>query len=171
MSLDQWIVLHANLAGGSSLFVGNIVIFLAEYLPYFVVIAFLYFAFRSRQAFFERMHLFAEGVGAAIIARGFVEVFRFFIHRPRPFVDDHAIVALLNETSYSFPSGHATFFFALSTVVYFYDKRWGVWFFFASTVISLARIMGGVHYLTDIIGGVILGIFVSILTHSFLRRF
>ena len=111
-----------------------------------------------------------EGIGAAIIARGFVEVIRFFFHRPRPFADNPAIISLLNETSYSFPSGHAAFFFALSTVVYIYNKRWGVWFFIASSVIGFARIMAGVHYLTDIIGGAVLGIVVGFGVYKMLKK-
>ncbi|PIQ68416.1 MAG: hypothetical protein COV91_04220 [Candidatus Taylorbacteria bacterium CG11_big_fil_rev_8_21_14_0_20_46_11] len=178
MNIDQWIVLYANLTGGSSLWAGNVVLFLAEYFPYLVVVAFLYFAFKygrhslsvspSKEG--EKFRLIVEGIGAGIVARGFVELIRFFIHRPRPFMDISSIVPLFSETSYSFPSGHASFFFALSTVVYLYNKRWGAWFFVASTVITLARVMAGVHYLSDIVGGAVLGITVGILVRSLFHR-
>ncbi|MSU56498.1 MAG: phosphatase PAP2 family protein [Candidatus Taylorbacteria bacterium] len=95
---------------------------------------------------------------------------RLFVHRPRPFVADPNIHALISETSYSFPSGHAAFFFALSTTVYLYNKRWGVWFFVASAVIGLARVMAGVHYLTDIAGGAVLGVAVGWGVHKLFSK-
>lgn len=150
--------------------IDQLVIFFSEYFPYLVVVCFLYFAFRHRRTFFERCLLVAEGIGSALIARGGVEIIRLFVHRPRPFVADPNIHALISETSYSFPSGHAAFFFALSTTVYLYNKRWGVWFFVASAVIGLARVMAGVHYLTDIAGGAVLGVAVGWGVHKLFSK-
>ncbi|MEK7170159.1 MAG: phosphatase PAP2 family protein [Patescibacteria group bacterium] len=171
MNLDQFIVVYMNQSGTLAPWIDKTVIFFAQYFPYLVVAGFLYFAFRNRRNFYRWCILAAEGIGAALIARGFVEVIRFFFHRPRPFAADPAIIALLNETSYSFPSGHAAFFFALSTVVSLYNKRWGVWFFVASTIIGLARIMAGAHYLTDIIGGAVLGIVVGFAVNRCFKHF
>lgn len=136
------------------------IIFFAKYFPYLVGLAFVVFVLRPR---FSRVRLrfLIEGLVAGFIARGGVEIIRLFIHRPRPFVDDHAITPLFSETSFSFPSGHAAFFFALSAVVYTYDTRWGAWFFAASSLIVFARVAAGVHYPSDIIGGAVLGILIG----------
>lgn len=58
----------------------------------------------------------------------------------------------------SFPSDHAALFVALATGVYFISKRLGVFaLIYALVVICLPRIYLGIHYLSDIIGGAILG--------------
>jgi len=170
MNIDQWISVVANQTGMLTPFTKELTVFCAEYFPYLVVVAFLYCAFRSRQAFFERIHLFVEGVGAGIVARIGVEAIRFFIHRPRPFVDNSAITALITETSYSFPSGHTTFFFALATTVYLHNKRWGIWFYIAGIIIGFARVFAGVHYFSDIVVGAVLGIAVSMCVRFCLHR-
>ncbi len=143
----------------------DIVIFLAKYLPYLVVSAFLAFAV-SRW----RWRFLIEGLLAGLLARGGVELVRLFIHRPRPFLADPSIIPLISESSYSFPSGHAAFFFALSTVVYAHNKRAGFWFFAASAAISLARVLAGVHYLSDVLGGALLGLAVGYVIMRLIKK-
>lgn len=167
--MDHSIVLFFNQLAGQSAFFDSAVIFFANYFPYLLGLAFVVCVSRVRVAK-ERWWFLAQGLLASLIARGGVEVFRLFVHRPRPFVNDPAIIAFLNEASYSFPSGHASFFFALSTVVYLYNKRWGIWFYVASTLIGFARIVAGVHYPTDILGGAVLGIGVGLVVHRFFRK-
>lgn len=58
----------------------------------------------------------------------------------------------------SFPSGHAAFFFALSAGVYSFNKKAGIWFFVASSLIGLARVFAEIHYVSDILGGFIVAI-------------
>ena len=139
-----------------------LIVFLAKYFPYVVAGLFVIFALTRSQARKARILLFCEGAVAALLSRGVVEIVRLFVHRPRPFVADLSIVPLISETSFSFPSGHAAFFFAFSTVVFLHNKRWGVWFYIASTVIGLARVAAGIHYPTDILGGAALGIIIGL---------
>ena len=85
-------------------------------------------------------------------------VLKPLIGRARPCVtlpDIHLLVGM--KTSLSFPSAHATNFFALATFFnYFYPKyRW--WYFSAASLVALSRVSIGVHYPLDIIGGAILG--------------
>ncbi len=170
MSFDHSIVLFLNGFAGQSAFLDSLIVFFAEYLPDVLIVLFFVFSFRRFTPFYGRLMLLIEGIGASLLARVFVEVFRLFIHRLRPLVADPNIHGFLIETSYSFPSGHAAFFFALSTVVYIYDNRWGVWFYAASLVIGLARVAAGAHYPTDILGGALLGVAVGWCVHRFFRR-
>lgn len=134
----------------------SIIIFFAEYFPYIVAGGFIVYALaRSKWRFL------IEGFLAGFLARGGVELIRLFVHRPRPFVADPSLIPLISESSYSFPSGHTAFFFALATIVYAHNKRVGYWFFAASAAIGLARVLAGVHYMSDILGGALLGIAVG----------
>jgi undecaprenyl-diphosphatase len=139
----------------TSLALDGILIFLAQDLPYVLIalfMAYVFFCFKGR----GRLTPTIIALAAIGIARGAAELIRFFYHRPRPFIAA-PIAHLLTNDSWSFPSGHASAFFALSAVAYGFDKRLGIAFFTASLVMGLARVAVGVHYLSDIIGGAVLG--------------
>jgi undecaprenyl-diphosphatase len=67
------------------------------------------------------------------------------------------LINRVNEQS--FPSGHASFAFGLATIVYFYNKKWGIAFFVMAILISTARVFTGVHWPSDILAGATVGIF------------
>lgn len=138
-------------------------VFLAEYATYLwaglLVLAVLVpHEYRRR----ERREV-VVATAAAIFARVFVKgVIAFFYPRPRPFVTFHAVHPLVSiassENFQSFPSGHTIFFFALATVFFCFNKRAGVLAFFGALLISVARVYVGVHWPSDILGGIVLGI-------------
>jgi len=49
----------------------------------------------------------------------------------------------------------------MATVVYLYNKKWGIGFFIATILITLGRVMAGVHYPSDILGGALVGVAVA----------
>jgi membrane-associated phospholipid phosphatase len=57
----------------------------------------------------------------------------------------------------SFPSGHATTIFALAMVVGFLKPRWFIAAVAVAAVVAFSRVPVGAHYLTDAIGGALLG--------------
>ena len=141
------------------------VVFLAQYFPYLIVLAFVMWACFKKSTWKENIYLMLMGIAAGLVARFVVgEGIRIFYHRPRPFLT-HDVIKLISETSWSFPSGHTLFFFALSTSVYLYNKKWGWAFFVASLIMAFARVVAGVHYPTDILGGIILGVGVGVGIH------
>jgi undecaprenyl-diphosphatase len=148
--------LHA-VAGRSSVLDAGI-IFFAEYTAYIFIATFLLFLYSSYFNFKHQVRVFLVSMLSAVIARiGITELIRFLYHRPRPFV---ALMtnSLFSEISYSFPSGHSTFFFAIAMSVYLYNKKWGVGFFAISIFMNISRIIAGVHYPSDILGGAVIGI-------------
>ncbi|PIR69367.1 MAG: hypothetical protein COU47_03285 [Candidatus Niyogibacteria bacterium CG10_big_fil_rev_8_21_14_0_10_46_36] len=148
--------LHAY--AGQSRIADWIIIFFAEYAQYPVIVAFfilLYVSHYSRQ---RKIQLLWVSFASVFLSRAIItEIIRLFYHRERPLFDMN-VHALFSEYSWSFPSGHAAFFFAFAAAIYFYNKAWGVWFFVAALLISMSRVVGGVHYPVDVLGGAVVGI-------------
>lgn len=98
-------------------------------------------------------------------------VLKIAFHAPRPFVTHLDVHPLVSETPFSsFPSGHATLFFALATAIYLYDKRVGYVFFIMAALIAISRMVVGVHYPIDIIAGAVIGIGVGYIIHRLLYK-
>jgi len=140
-------------------------IFAASYLQYVLVIFLLVFLFfdhdqpgRTR----NRKMVFWSLVASLISRFGIASPLYYFFMRPRPFVS-HQINQLIPYDAWrsSFPSGHASFLFALAAVVYFYNRKLGIWFLSAAALISLARVYVGVHYPADILAGALIGFLVG----------
>lgn len=161
MALDtQLFYLLNNLAGQSRVF-DSIVVFLASYLAYILVALFLALVFFSQYPRRKKWEIVLVTGTSAVIARlGVTELIRFLYPRPRPF-SVLPVHQLLTDTAWSFPSGHATFFFAMATAIYFYNKKWGIGFFIATILITVSRVIAGVHYPSDIIGGALIGVLVA----------
>ena len=151
-----------NLAGKNPVF-DALTVFFAEYFGSFLILFFLAFLFFSGFQKRKKIKIFLLTFISMIIARfGVVSLIRFFYHRPRPF-EAYDIQILITNNGFSFPSGHAALFFAMAMAIYFYNKKWGLWFFTAATLMGLSRVIAGVHYPSDIIGGAVIGILTSYL--------
>jgi membrane-associated phospholipid phosphatase len=105
----------------------------------------------------EIVLVFLSGIAAYVLAY----IVKFIVHAPRPFDAFKDVHSLITETGYAFPSGHATFFAALAVSIFFMHKRAGYVFMVFALVIGIARIMAGVHFPIDILGGFVLGAIVS----------
>jgi undecaprenyl-diphosphatase len=171
MSFDAPIVLFLHTFVFETPLASGLTIFLAEYFPFLVGGALALLLARAQYSRVKKMHIFAIAIIAALIARvGIVELLRTFIDRERPY---HALdlVPLVSETSRSFPSAHAAFFFALAAAIFQYNRAWGILFFGAACLISIARIAAGVHYPSDVLVGACIGIAVGCGVVRFFQRF
>jgi undecaprenyl-diphosphatase len=169
--LDTQIFYTLNDLAGQSPLLDSAIVFCASYLAYILAAAFLGLLLFPRAPWREKWALFAVAAISTVLARGIItEGIRYLYHRPRPF-SVLPVHQLLTDSAWSFPSGHATFFFALSTAVYFYNRRWGALFFLVSTIIVLARVAGGVHYPSDVLAGAIIGVFSGVFGYSTVRWF
>lgn len=91
---------------------------------------------------------------------------RFIWFRPRPFMVQAISVKeiIFHRPDYSFPSDHAALFAALVASAWLLGfKRLGWWFLGMGLVVAITRVITGVHYPLDIIGGVISGVLAALI--------
>lgn len=161
--MDYQIFQLINSLAGNYKWLDCIGIFLASYSQYFfgaLIVAWM--LLKDRINFWKNFKLAAYFFGTAIVSRFiFGEILKRLINRPRPFEVFHFVPLIPEDGGQSFPSGHATFFFAFSTAVYLYNKKAGIICYIVSVLMGLARIYSGVHYPLDILGGMALGALVG----------
>lgn len=158
-SFDQSLFYAIHSFAGRSALLDWAIVLVGDYLIYGVVLAvaclaaYAWIKGRRRQSTVYILSLVAGLVARFVVASGI----RLIYARARPF-DALGVSHILNDSAYSFPSGHTIFMFALATVVYRHNKAFGWCLAAIALFIGLARIAGGVHYPSDIAGGVVLGV-------------
>ncbi|RAJ66836.1 undecaprenyl-diphosphatase [Streptomyces sp. Amel2xB2] len=89
---------------------------------------------------------------------------REFVGRPRPFVEHKGLEVLVQgKDDYSFVSDHSTLAMALAVGVFMVHRRYGLLGILLAVLAGASRIYMGVHYPTDVIGGLALGAAVALL--------
>ena len=104
--------------------------------------------------------------GVALLAN---QVISHLWDRPRPFTTHAALTHVLSArtTDPSFPSDHAAAAFAIAFAVYAFSRRGGALFLAAATLIALSRIALGLHYPSDVVAGMLVGLGAAVLvTHA-----
>jgi len=119
-------------------------------------------------------HLPLAFIAITMFGRAVSELQKYWIARPRPDLETHLVIV---KTS-SFPSGHANssmIFFLTLALVTSAGTRWrgvavalGV---FVSLLVGLSRVMLGVHWPSDVIGGWALGMVWVLVTLRLAQRF
>jgi len=154
-----------NLAHQSKI-LDQIIVFFAVYFPYLVIIlagVFLlmhhevFKAESTFQVFLEKKKEILGAFFTGTLAWISAHILKFLFHTPRPFEVFPKIESLISETGYTFPSGHAAFFSALALSIFFFHKKAGYIFMFFALIIGLARVVAGIHFPIDILGGFVLG--------------
>ena len=92
------------------------------------------------------------------------------IARARPsHVDPEMLRLISNPTSYSFPSGHTLSSFAAATSIFIYKKGVGTLALLMAALIAYSRIYLFVHYPTDLLVGMLIGVSVAIAAYFIVR--
>jgi undecaprenyl-diphosphatase len=102
----------------------------------------------------------ASALVAAAVALLANQVISHLWDRPRPFTTHAALTHVLSArtTDPSFPSDHAAAAFAIAFAVFAFSRRAGALFLAAATLISLSRIALGMHYPSDVVAGMLVGL-------------
>ena len=168
MNLDFLIFQSFNRVAGKMPFLDSLAIFFAQYAGYLILLLLLVFLLRNFKKYKKPTIL---SLSAAFISRFVVvELIRYLYFRPRPFVVGSVNLLIPHNPTASFPSGHASFYFALSSVIYFFNKKLGILFFIISALIGVSRIYCGLHWPLDILVGAMVGVLVGWLFVRLLKK-
>ncbi len=86
------------------------------------------------------------------------------VARTRPYnVIETLTILVPDPGEFSFPSGHTSSSFAAGVVLYLMlPKKYGVPALILAVLISLSRLYVGVHYPTDVLGGMVMGTLIAV---------
>ncbi len=111
-------------------------------------------------------------VGLAILlslAAGFLignVLIKNLVMRSRPCWIDQAVPLLIpSPHDFSFPSGHTLASFETAFSVFLYSRRRGIPMLILAALIALSRLYLFVHFPTDVLSGMALGIFIGWYVH------
>jgi len=157
INIDLYIFNLINGLAGRWAWLDYFEMFSAKYLEYFLWFFLILLLVINTKKYWK---MALEALITAVFTRFFLaEIIRLIWFKPRPFVTLNFIPLIdKSPTEASFPSGHASFYFALSTIVYCYNKKIGTFFYIISFLIVVARVFVGIHWPLDILFGTILGV-------------
>lgn len=157
----------------------SLIIFFAEIFPYIIlVLAFLFVLLHKdiqkvknpfyllKQKWREVLIVFFSGLLAWTVGYLLKNIFLEL----RPFLALPNVIPLWVESGYAFPSGHSTAFMALGLSIFLIHKKVGYLFIFSALIIGITRIMAGVHYPIDILGGWVLGILIAYIVNRIFTK-
>ncbi len=86
---------------------------------------------------------------------------KWAVGRPRPFIfmPDANLFAI--EKGFSFPSNHAASAFMAATILSGFFGTWRVGLFFVAALVGYSRVYLGVHFLSDVLAGAIVGVLIG----------
>ncbi len=135
-------------------------VLLARLVIYILIILFLIVIARYRVSIKERLFFVLFLLFQFIISWGLItQSLSYFTARIRPFsaLSFEPLFYTLSHTA-AFPSGHTVTMFGIAAVIFLIHKKTGLWAGALALLSALSRVISGVHWFGDIVGGTVIAI-------------
>lgn len=144
---------------GTSRFLDALGTFLANALTYLMIVGMVVFIFYAAHTNRERLFVAAEMFLAFVLARLILAgTLSAILGRARPFVALGFTPPFVPLTAGAFPSGHMAGLFSVALVMFTINTRWGLLYFVLSLLVGFGRVFTGLHWPSDILGGIAVGL-------------
>lgn len=123
--------------------------------------------------FFKKYRKCAVSIAISLVLMELIGnvILKDLIMCDRPCWIDPTVELLVKApSSYSFPSGHTFAGFASAVTVFLNHKKEGIAAIVLAGLIAFSRMYIFVHFPTDILGGIVFGIGVAVLTYFIVHR-
>lgn len=178
-AIDREIVLSVN--GCHAAWLDEVMWFISgklEWIPFYVLLAYLFY--RKSNAKFTLYFVLIAIAAVGLSDFTASQIIKDSVQRYRP--SHHALLTerlhfyqlsdgeFYKGGQFGFVSSHAANFFAICTFAFLALRQWYpmAWHLLGVAIlVSFSRLYLGVHYLSDLIGGAILGIGFALLLHHF----
>jgi undecaprenyl-diphosphatase len=118
-------------------------------------LAFVLLAFGGAQRFAA---VGAAGT-AALVGVAVFKILKRLSHRPRPCqIEPHCWSKVLPPDKFSFPSGHTMTAFSIALVLSYFYRGVELPLYFMAVSIAISRVVLGMHFMSDVLAGAILGV-------------
>lgn len=132
----------------------------------FIVISLMFLIFKKSR------RIGVEILVSLLIGTIIVNILKFIVVRPRPFIDTNSayytfytFAGSLKQGGYSFPSGHTCAAASFGVMLFIkLNKKYSFIFLLIPLLFGFTRIYFNVHYFSDVVVGCIIGILSTILT-------
>jgi undecaprenyl-diphosphatase len=116
-------------------------------------------------------HLFVVFFGA-LLAWAASEVLNHVYPSLRPYMVLDTITPLFEVDGGrgAYPSGHTAFIFGFTTLLIFFRRKTGFVLSVFALLVGVSRVVAGVHWPIDIVGGVTLGVSMAFITYYIYRK-
>ena len=171
--MNEAIFYFLNSFAGRSLWLDSFIAFVAvDFVFVFLALIFIDAVTRRNSWREKRAHLAMVMTALVFSSIGwFLSVASKLIYtHPRPFEALPNVRQLISESGNSFPSGHTTFLFTVAFVLFAFDRKLAWFGVIVGTLVGFARVMAGVHWPFDIVGGVILAGVIAVVSSHLLRK-
>lgn len=163
ISLDKQLFYFLNSLAKRNAILDIVWVFLAKYCIFIFGLILIYLLFKDRALFYKI-------ILGLIISIVIVELIKKSLFFPRPFLQENIRVLIAHQPDSAFPSKHATVAFAIAFGIFLKKKKLGMWLLVLAFLVSLSRVVAGVHYPLDILAGALIGTCVAYVNNRFIKN-
>ncbi|MDD5625758.1 MAG: phosphatase PAP2 family protein [Patescibacteria group bacterium] len=156
--MDYFLLIKINHLAGKWIAFDQFGIICADGLIFLIplIILLVYFLSPKRKEISLIVLKIIGAIACGLLINNFIDL---FYHRLRPFVEHREVFQLIkflaSPKDYSFPSYHTTIGFIMALTVLKDWKKFGIILLILALLVGVSRIFVGVHWPSDILGGIV----------------